>query len=264
MNERLGLRNLPSDRELREWAVSRRVAVAYLVLPIAGAVVVALTRFWNPLFRLLTAEDRIFEWAQFACWVVAALASGTMALRLFRGRRHAVALLWAALALGLFLVAGEEIAWGQRLFGLETPTVLERVNRQGEITVHNIQGVRILFAAVFVIAGLYGAGSAIWLRYLRPPTRRDLVDLLVPPLFLASLFILVPLYKLIRALLDVAGVPSLLDYGEYIELCLAFGFASFGVLSLRRRGLGSHGSLDGPRMRSHHDEGSRSQAGSSL
>lgn len=240
MNDMLGLRSTPSDAELREWGVSRRLAISYLLLPIAGAGIVALTRLWNPLFRLLTAEDRIFEWAQFACWLVASVASGTMALRLFRARRHSVALLWTALALGLFLVAGEEIAWGQRLLGLETPAVLERVNRQGEITVHNIRGVRMLFAVVFTAAGLYGAGSAIWFRVLRPRSQSELVDLLVPPLFLASLFLVVPLYKLVRAALDFAGVPSLIDYAEYIELCLAFGFASFSVLSRRRMGAASH------------------------
>lgn len=259
-----GRRDPPMDAELRDWGVGRRSAIAYLVLPIAGAIVVALTRFWDPLFRLLTAEDRIFEWAQFACWVVASVAGGVMAIRLFRARRRAVALLWTGLALGLLLVAGEEIAWGQRILGLETPEVLERVNRQGEITVHNISTLRATFAAVFVVAGLYGAGSALWFRYLRPARNRELVDLLVPPLFLASLFLIVPAYKVVRAALDMAGVPSLLDYGEYIELCLAFAFASFGVLSLHRRRLGSsEPSRDRPRLHRAHGGTSGIQAGSS-
>ncbi len=41
---------------------------------------------------------------------------------------------------GLALVfgAGEEISWGQRIFGFATPGFLQEVNSQGEFTVHNI------------------------------------------------------------------------------------------------------------------------------
>jgi len=226
---------LLKDQELDEWGISRRVAIAYLVLPLVGAVAVALTRFWYPLFHALTGEDRIFEWAQFGCWVVAFVASSAMSIRLFRNHRRGVAFLWAVLALGMFLIAGEEIAWGQRLLRLETPGLLKRVNRQREITVHNIGNLGFAFDAIFITAGLYGCITAAWYRHLRPPRNFDLVDLLVPPLFMASLFLAVPLYKSIRAVLWVAGVPSFIDYAEYIELCLAFGLASFTFLSLRRQ-----------------------------
>ena len=224
-----------SDEELREWGVSHRVAVLYLLLPPVGAIVVALTGLWNPFYRLLTAEDHILEWAQFTCYVVASLASGAMAFRLFREGRRSVALLWMGFALGLLLIAGEEIAWGQRVFDLETPPALERLNRQREITLHNIGNWGIVFEVISFTAALYAVGSAIWFRHLRPPRNRDLVELLVPPLFLINLFLVVLLYKLVRAVLTLAGVPPFNDFAEYNELCLAFGFASFGVLSLRRQ-----------------------------
>jgi hypothetical protein len=223
------------NHELSEWGISRRVATAFIILPFVGAVSVALTRFWYPLFRALTAEDHIIEWAQFICWVVSCAASGVVANRLWRSHRRGLALLWASLSLGFFLIAGEEIAWGQRLLGLETPEALERVNRQQEITVHNIGLLGYAFDVVFIAAGLYGAGAALWCRHLRPRQNTDLVDLLVPPLFLAGLFSMVPLYKLIRLPLALIGVPSFIDYAEYIELCLALGVACFSVLLLRRR-----------------------------
>jgi hypothetical protein len=226
-------RRFVGDAELEEWGVRRGTALAYLLVPPVGAAVVALTALWDPLFRLLTAEDRIFEWAQFASWTIAAAASLAMGVRLIRSGRRLIGVLWLGLAVGLALVAGEEIAWGQRLFGLETPDALERVNRQGEITVHNIRGLSSSFAVVFVTAGLYGAGAALWFRRLRPARDRELVDLLVPPLFMVSLFLVVPVYKVVRGLLDLAGVPTLTDYGEYVELCLAFAFASFCVLAYR-------------------------------
>ena len=46
-----------------------------------------------------------------------------------------------ALLLGLFFLVCflEEISWGQRVFGVETPEVLVRANRQGEINIHNLR-----------------------------------------------------------------------------------------------------------------------------
>lgn len=46
---------------------------------------------------------------------------------------------FAGLFLLLFVGAGEEISWGQRLFGIETPDELKKVNVQGEITLHNLE-----------------------------------------------------------------------------------------------------------------------------
>jgi hypothetical protein len=233
MTARLGLRDIVTDHELEDWNVSRGMAVLYLVVPPVGAVVVALTGFWDPLYRLLTAEDHLFEWAQFACWLVGGVASAAMAIRILH-RNRLLGILWATLAVGLLVVAGEEIAWGQRLLELQTPTVLKRVNAQGELTTHNVRGLSAVYAAVFVVAGIYGSVTAYWYRYRHPEQVTGFIDLVVPPMFTASLFLVNPGYKVVRAALNLAGVPPLNDYAEYIELCLALGLASFCCLSLRR------------------------------
>lgn len=41
----------------------------------------------------------------------------------------------------MFLVGGEEISWGQRIFGIETPESLSAVNLQDEFNIHNIDGI---------------------------------------------------------------------------------------------------------------------------
>jgi hypothetical protein len=43
------------------------------------------------------------------------------------------------LAVIFFIGFGEEISWGQRIFGWETPQYLKKVNRQKETTFHNIK-----------------------------------------------------------------------------------------------------------------------------
>jgi hypothetical protein len=53
-----------------------------------------------------------------------------------------------------FFVFGEEISWGQRIFGIKTPTMLTVVNVQKEINIHNLNGIHqhIRMAAGILIA----------------------------------------------------------------------------------------------------------------
>lgn len=46
--------------------------------------------------------------------------------------------LFLLLALFFFLAMGEEISWGQRIFGWDTPSAIEKMNSQGEINLHNL------------------------------------------------------------------------------------------------------------------------------
>jgi len=77
---------------------------------------------------------------------------------------------YTVFSLGLFVVAMEEIAWGQKLLGFDTPAVLHGLNRQDETTLHNMPGMHgrteILRLAFGLggIAGLFLSAS----RRLRP------------------------------------------------------------------------------------------------
>jgi hypothetical protein len=49
--------------------------------------------------------------------------------------------LWAIfIALGTFVLLGEEISWGQHYFGWVTTGVFEQINDQGETNLHNTEG----------------------------------------------------------------------------------------------------------------------------
>jgi hypothetical protein len=47
-------------------------------------------------------------------------------------------LIYLGLALLFFFGAGEEISWGQRMFGFKTPEPLAQVNKQDELNLHNL------------------------------------------------------------------------------------------------------------------------------
>jgi hypothetical protein len=81
-------------------------------------------------YRAAMQEDRLVEWAS----VVVFGAAGVVQLvRAGRNRRPFDALV------GFFLlfVAGEEMSWGQRLFGLTPPSYFLEHNTQQEMNIHN-------------------------------------------------------------------------------------------------------------------------------
>jgi hypothetical protein len=205
----------------------------FLVLPWAGAFLVAASALYRPLFRFLTKEDRVLEWLQFAVLIAAAVVIAKVGLHLRREGKLGFALLWGVFALGCVVIAGEEIAWGQRVLGLETPAALDEVNHQGQITAHNIRGVQDAINLVFTAAGLYGSVVAGVLRWRARGAPSVTLRLLTPPIFLGSLFLIVAGYKAARLLALHEARFIVVKYGEYVEACMAVGFLAFGWYTLR-------------------------------
>ncbi len=106
------------------------------IVGIAGAVVSIV----SPDFFVASyvPEDGLVEWLT----VIALLfASGLMAWRAWtlRSRRSGIFIAVTCFAAFVFFFgAGEEISWGQRIFGVETPEWLEANNKQNETNLHNL------------------------------------------------------------------------------------------------------------------------------
>ena len=84
-------------------------------------------------------EDRYVEWAQFyllAATVVLCLQTAKAVWNKERRRAYCYVLAGVCCA----LVAGEEISWGQRIVGFESPWFFQHYNAQGETDLHNVIG----------------------------------------------------------------------------------------------------------------------------
>jgi hypothetical protein len=223
---RMRLRQEASGR----WGVAPRLAEAVFLLPFVGAVAIVLARAHKPLFRFVTNEDSVLEWPQFVGFALASLFAFACAWRLQKAGRPLLALAYLAFGLGCFVVAGEEIAWGQRIFGFGTPERLEEINEQDEVTIHNIDSVQHLTNVVYFLAGLYGSIVAWAVRWRWRRRSSDLVDLLFPPLFLTGAFLVMFGYKLLRFAFFPESGFSVTRAGEWAEFCLALGFGAFASL----------------------------------
>lgn len=193
------------------------------ILMTLGCLALAYLGRTRKLFVWLVAENHPVELATFG-FLIAASWSGLQLLLqrdpssvpvLSLPARWLVGLFTA----GVFLVAMEEIAWGQQLLGFATPAALLELNAQHEVTLHNLKGLQghsEYFRLAFGVGGLAGLliGRARPLRSVMPPL--DLLPWLVVITIAAS----VDLWA------DLAPTPRFVDwfsgkFSEVVELMVA-------------------------------------------
>ncbi len=217
------------------WHVSVGMAtvlnlVALIGVPVLAAVFVA----HRPTFRHLLNEDGVAEWGQVLFFAGTGVVAALVAMNRYRRRLKGQGVLWTGLAIAMLVIVGEEIAWGQRILGLETPEILERINNQDEITVHNIGRVLTIFNLVLFVASVY-AILAEWIqrRWNIAGRFRDGDRLYVPPFFLAGLFAVMVAYRFTRSILLTQESYALTSLSEWAELCFAFALFLTVFLSYR-------------------------------
>lgn len=235
-----GIRGLLDEvrAEASEWGVNGRLSAAILLMPVLGGAAVAATRADRPLFDFLTREDSLLQWAQFAGFLAAGALGLAVALKLRAAGRRLAGRLYVIYALASVFVAGEEISWGQRIFGWGTPSAFEDVNKQHETTIHNVSHAIDIFNLGMLAIGLYGflvpwilwrqrgRSEASWASWVR--------ELAAPPLFLSTSFLWLFGYKLLRFAIFRTPSYTAVAYGEWAEFCLAVALVSFSALLLHR------------------------------
>jgi hypothetical protein len=230
----VGIRRRIAD-SAAQWGLSPRAVPWVFWTPLVGAAVIAALRLNKDVYRFLLIEDGPVEWAQFLCFAIACIFSVGIASRRFKAGYRGQGLAFLALAAVTFLLAGEEIAWGQRILGLETPEALRKINEQEEITLHNVGDVLDVLNVVMLAIGLVGFLACLYGERLRLGRFWDRADhLFVPPVFLAPSFLVLFLYKLFRATIWTKSGFTITKYGEWAELCLAFALGLFVWLNYRR------------------------------
>ena len=87
-------------------------------------------------FDWLRSEDGPLEWLQFFEYVISSVLALIIYLRQ-KGKKQIKSLIWLLIALLSFLIAGEEISWGERITGIGIATISD-LNVQGETNFHNL------------------------------------------------------------------------------------------------------------------------------
>ena len=226
------------DRTAGDWRLSKNAIVGIILLPFAIALLAVLHAAMGKVpYKVLVAEDQLGEYLQVGFYL-GALALGMIVTgRLYRGGHKGIAALYVLVCLGIVFIVGEELSWGQRLFGVETADWIRDVNKQGENTIHNIRGVNVVFKWIHVLIGAYGLFLPLALRNKDLASHREMATLLVPHLILVPYFVFEFLWRLQALLWEPAKQYryTIHEYNEVIELILAIAIFLFMVYQLRRR-----------------------------
>jgi hypothetical protein len=238
----------PSGNFLAESAqawnlASRSVAViclAPLLVALSGVVAALLG---EGTYKWLTGEDKFAENLQVLFWLLAFGACFGVIRRLWMSGHRVIAFLYLVLSAGIFFMIGEELSWGQRIFGWATPESIKAVNRQRETNIHSLEGMVNAFRWLQMLIGAYGTVLPLLLLRLPASTgsswlvrHRGQIAMLVPHYTLVPYFLAVLAW---RIYVTIWWPPKqyyyeILRYSEIVEVILAMAFFLFVIFQLRK------------------------------
>ena len=170
-------------------------------------------------------EDALLEWLTFWTFLIASLRFLRTAASAWKsGHRFA----WFTVGLGLFcfLVALEEISWGQRLFAYQPPDYFLARNYQQELNLHNVLSTDLRMIGLQLV--VLGYGVALSLLSLLPIVRRLSARLRIvisPPSLIPAFLVMGTIY---------AWYPEDLT-GEWVEAAMGLGFMGIAVMTAEPR-----------------------------
>lgn len=196
-------------------------AFVVFAIIIAGYAVMAV--YYPAAYIWATYEDLYGEWTQTYLFLAGFLIALRLAFTSFPYRWF-----FALLALALCYVVLEEISWGQRLIGFETPEFFRRHNLQREANLHNLVVGPVSTLTKDLIeytlaAALCGYGLLYpWMLRLgwSPARRLDAWGCAAPPLYLAPFFVT-------AAVLELGWLSF--NEAEIAEVLVGFALAAMGL-----------------------------------
>lgn len=220
------------------WQLGRNWVVAIFTAPVVVAATgIAAAFAGKNIYKWYTEEDGIAESIQAVLYAASLIMCLLVVRHHFTTKNRLIGVLYVLLACGLFFMVGEELSWGQRIFGWGTPAPMKSINKQEETNLHNINGVGSTFKWVQGLVGAYGLFlPLICLNRRILPRNRKLVDSVVPHYSLIVFFLPMFCWRLYRNLWEdpVRYYYVITNYNEIIELILAMGFCLFLIFQLRK------------------------------
>ncbi len=181
----------------------------------------------------LNKEDGFFETVSAIILLIAAVLAIRVAA--FKTERWAQRGMYLFLALLFFVMCGEEISWGQRYLGFQTPEAIKNVNVQGEINFHNMFGY--FFDHLFILC-FFLWGCVVPVIYRFSPFFRQVFRAISLPVASAGLAIGMLLITLSQEQIVYrfsGGLPGL-RLPELREFCSAIAFLLMMIESHRYLG----------------------------
>jgi hypothetical protein len=149
LDARLSRSTVTNVPTLPAWAWLHAPLALFVLLHAASAFAPDFYRQW------VIPEDGLVEWLT----PLVLISAFSIALSLLRRAPRGLRTWLVLFAIGCFYFAGEEVSWGQRLFGWATPEPWQAINKQSETNLHNLSGLldskpRLLLSIGMLIGGI--------------------------------------------------------------------------------------------------------------
>lgn len=213
-----------------------------ILLPIwAFALMFALKLHSETIFYEINKEDSLVEYATMVGYLVITLF-GYKSLRiLLKSKSLNKYIKWlycgiyVIVIIGSFLVAGEEISWGERIIGFQAPQSVTEKNTQSEFNIHNNFAIFGYVYYAYSLVALYGIVAflvhKVFKHFFPNKFITRLLYFFAPPPYLITFFIPMFIYSILYIYLTLAELFEIHyifnRWEEFTELILASGLAAF-------------------------------------
>lgn len=125
------------------WSLTEKLILLLVMLVLVAGFVLFYTN--RDLFQRYTVEDGLVEWLTVLGLLLGSAVCMYRFAALLKKKSWIFLLITLLLGIMLFVVAGEEISWGQRILGIESSEFFQKNNLQKETNFHNmvVDGVKI-------------------------------------------------------------------------------------------------------------------------
>ncbi len=208
--------------------------MTFLLLIFPFWLLAAVTVFWlyyPEIYDFFKIEDSGIEYFTFFAYIMTSIF-GVLGLKAFRKRAAGSAgvktlgtIVYSMIIIGAFFVAGEEVSWGQRFIGFETPPDIKAVNDQNEFNLHNTPQFMEKIYYMYVIITLIALTGKTLLNFLISVFKNQqllkTLRFFTPRAELSGFFIVVLFFALSRLIDFIPEYPNYPE--ETIEFILGLG-----------------------------------------
>lgn len=197
---------------------------------------------FNNVYTKIIQEDNLIEYAEVVVYFLSFLFAFIAAISFFETKHKLCGLFYLVLCILFVFICGEEISWGQRIFGIKSPEYFLEHNVQKEINLHNLNMIHNPAYLIYFLVGFLGAFAWMLLPKKINAKYNFAARFFIPEWFLTFYFLPVFITYLCYCLYGFSilflGVkPFCIGDGSFIvwrdqepaELILSLGFLFFVV-----------------------------------
>ncbi|MFQ5603858.1 MAG: hypothetical protein ACE5HS_11365 [bacterium] len=220
------------------WNISRHKLIALVTIPVFVLMVGVITGLLGKdVYKWFTGEDRVAENLQVLFWAISFVLGLIIVQSQWREGDNLYAVLYGLLCLGIFFIIGEEVSWGQRIFGWATPDSMKVINKQDETNIHNIHGIGHTIKWLHLVLGAYGTILPVvaYFSSLRKRFSR-MVSMLVPHYSLIPFFVVPFVWRVYRNFFEAPKdyYFAISEFSEVVEIVIALAFVFFLIFQLKQ------------------------------